>query len=87
MSNGECKRIYRDGIKSYHICAGSGPLSTSICRGDSGGPLFCTDSSNRQIQVGIVHAISSCGKPNIPSIFTRISEVANWISDNSKWSN
>lgn len=85
MSNTECSKVFEH-VKniSSNICAGSGRLSTSACRGDSGGPLFCTDDYNRHVQVGIVsYGEIPCGKPNVPTIYTRISEVAKWIAENA----
>nr|AEY79715.1 trypsin-like serine protease [Dugesia japonica] len=85
ISNSECGRIFSNvaDVRS-NICAGSGRLSTSSCRGDSGGPLFCTDGKRHHIQVGIVsYGTVPCGQPNIPSVYTRVSEVAGWIKANA----
>ena len=85
MSDDDCGKFFKNvRYTSSNICAGSGRLSTSACHGDSGGPLFCNDEFNRHIQVGITSYVGKiCGLPNIPTVFTRVSDVAQWIDLNS----
>lgn len=73
------------------MCAGDPDNPTSACRGDSGGPLVMQQSDvdgGGMVQVGIVsfglskignQVINSCGNPEVPTVYTRVSAVSNWI--------
>jgi len=61
----------------------------SICSGDGGGPLVLGKGEpeegpqNPIVQVGIVSSWGTrkCYDPRFPSVFTRISDVADWVKD------
>ena len=82
ISNKECSKKFAE-ITDKRICAGSGNSTTTTCFGDSGGPMFCRDSYNRRVQVGIVIGSVGCGIPYTPTVFVRISKFIVWIHENA----
>ncbi|XP_041862554.1 duodenase-1-like [Melanotaenia boesemani] len=60
------------------ICAGGSGTDKGFCQGDSGGPLVCND-----IAVGIVsfNKNSNCNYPDVPNVYTDISEYVPWINE------
>lgn len=64
------------------LCAGYHSGLISACKGDSGGPLMCTNAYDHWTVVGIMsHGIDGCdglqgGKPNR---FAKVSATTNWI--------
>jgi secreted trypsin-like serine protease len=50
----------------------------ALFQGDSGGPLV---ANNRL--VGIVSWGEGCGLPQFPGVYTKVSEVRNWIAANA----
>ena len=64
------------------VCAGHIPGGRGTCTGDSGGPLACVGSS---LETWTIHGLTSwakipCGGPDSPTVFTRVSAYADWIS-------
>jgi len=53
------------------------------CYGDSGGPLITKGSSTaNDVQLGIVsYAVFGCAKYGTPTVFTRVSNYASWIKN------
>uniref|UniRef100_A0A1A9WIZ6 CLIP domain-containing serine protease n=1 Tax=Glossina brevipalpis TaxID=37001 RepID=A0A1A9WIZ6_9MUSC len=72
-------------LRDEHICAGGQNLVDS-CRGDSGGPLGFRDKlfdHLRFIQFGVVSfGINSCGRIDMPGVYTNVSYHLQWITDN-----
>lgn len=64
------------------MCAG-GRKGFDTCKGDSGGPLMTTDSSNGTpywYMVGVVSfGASPCGLEGYPGVYTRVSAYMDWI--------
>uniref|UniRef100_A0A182RQF3 CLIP domain-containing serine protease n=1 Tax=Anopheles funestus TaxID=62324 RepID=A0A182RQF3_ANOFN len=78
--------LYVTLAEEWQMCAAGEGLVDS-CQGDSGGPLgFSVDVSGaRFVQFGIVSAgVRSCGKENVPGIYTRVSSYMDWIVANMK---
>ena len=48
-------------------------------QGDSGGPLVHLFGLNRMEQVGIVSWGIGCGKEDFPGVYTRVTEIRDWI--------
>lgn len=71
-------------IRSTFLCAGFSAGGVDTCRGDSGGPLACWDSSNsRYVLDGITSFGFGCANPRSPGIYTRVSEYSDWIARNT----
>lgn len=64
-------------VDDIMICAGAldGAGIADSCQGDSGGPLFDSDG----VLNGIVSFGAGCGRDGIPGVYTRVSEVADFI--------
>jgi hypothetical protein len=64
-------------IGASSLCAGESV--GKACSGDSGGPLVFTN--NGPMLVGIVSwtVEDSCGRPNIPNVYTRVASYNTWI--------
>jgi len=72
-----------------HVCAAVPGRRCSACFGDSGGPLYhtlqlrTTDADGPlatvPLVVGIVSGGVACALPGVPSVYTRVSHVAEWI--------
>ena len=69
-------------ISDAMLCAG-GQEGKDSCSGDSGGPLVRRLSSNQWVLSGIVSFGYSCGRRDIPAIYTRVSSIAGWIYETS----
>ncbi|OBU20131.1 serine protease [Photobacterium aquimaris] len=63
------------------------PIGPDSCKGDSGGPIFATDSEGNQLQMGIVSGGTTnnpvCGSMTRPSFYARVGNYTNWIEANS----
>jgi secreted trypsin-like serine protease len=68
-----------DDMDNYLICAGNTPtrFSTSICYGDSGGPLACKNQNDVWTVVGVTSFTSNCEM----SFFSRVSNYSTWLED------
>ncbi|WP_141734501.1 serine protease [Oligoflexus tunisiensis] len=62
---------FSDKIFPTSLCAYA--PATDSCQGDSGGPLFTYDGSQLTV-VGVVSWGLGCAQPDIPGIYTRVSE-------------
>ena len=49
-------------------------------QGDSGGPLVHKMAGGKMEQVGIVSWGIGCGKEDFPGVYTRVTEMRDWIS-------
>ena len=87
ITNTECKakgaiRGQFRGIGPMHVCAKSAYVSTSACKGDSGGPLFCYPRAQpgKVVQVGVVSfGDIPCAQRDMPVAYARISYALDWI--------
>ncbi|NWZ61257.1 GRAA protein, partial [Acrocephalus arundinaceus] len=62
-------------ITENMICAGAKNGGKDSCNGDSGGPLICNNEMK-----GITAFGKSCGKPNGPGVYTRLTkQYLEWI--------
>lgn len=77
ISNQQCTDM-RAPAGEDDICAGFAAGGTDICSGDSGGPLLVPDGEGGWLQVGIT-SHGTCGRPNGPGVYTRISSYVDWI--------
>jgi len=79
----DTSRKLRSGIiDSIQICAGSALTGADTCQGDSGGPLqIDREESCTYSIVGITSFGRSCGIPNVPGVYTRVSHYIEWIEE------
>ena len=70
-------------ILSGMICAGVPEGGKDTCQGDSGGPAIWTDSDLRSYLIGITSWGIGCAQPNLPGVYTRVTEYLDWIDDNT----
>lgn len=80
-NNGFCSGHYGIPITDNMLClTGVTPEDHSdTCLGDSGGPLIM-ESDGGFVQIGITSfGDSPCGQPDVPSVYTRVSQFQAWI--------
>lgn len=69
-------------VGTRQLCAGQSNQSErprDSCQGDSGGPLVRTGEDGCPILVGLVSYGPSCGVPDGPGVYTRVSAYSEWI--------
>jgi len=80
-TNERCKTSYGSnapgGITSHMMCASD--TNRDSCSGDSGGPLFTCPWGGRCTQIGIVSWGIGCAKPQYPGVYTRVTQMLEWI--------
>ncbi|XP_036898625.1 serine protease 55 [Sturnira hondurensis] len=75
----KCSKVFPKLTRNM-LCAGYENASYDSCQGDSGGPLVCTTESDKKwYQVGIVSWGRSCGKKDIPGVYTLLENYSPWI--------
>ena len=76
----QCKAAFTDaegqgGVTERMICAGYPQGGIDACQGDSGGPLLVSSGiPGLWRQTGIVSFGTGCALPNLPGVYTRVSE-------------
>ncbi|XP_072023771.1 testisin-like [Amphiura filiformis] len=80
IGSSSCQSI-DDTLTDNHICAaGTAQGGIDTCQADSGGPLACESTADDLWHlVGIVSSGEGCGRPNVPGIYTRVSQFISWI--------
>jgi len=62
------------------ICAIDFPRAeSSVCHGDSGGPLFARDPKRGWVEIGITEAVLYKCTTHRPQLFTRVDVLRKWI--------
>jgi len=81
VSESQCSFFYGNTITKNMFCAGAiqAGSTTDTCQGDSGSPML-VNSTSGFIQVGIVSFGGICGIPDEPAVYTRVSNLNNFIS-------
>ncbi|XP_053271940.1 chymotrypsinogen A [Pleuronectes platessa] len=80
VGNKECQCNSIFDITDKMICAWVRAGGIDSCQGDGGGGLV-TKVGSGWAAVGIVSFGNGCAKPNVPGIYTRVSEYMEWISN------
>ncbi|KAJ8922188.1 hypothetical protein NQ315_004123 [Exocentrus adspersus] len=70
-------------IQETQLCAGHEQGGIDACWADSGGPLMVKTEgqSNQLMVVGVVSTGIGCARPQLPGIYTRVSEYIPWIKE------
>ena len=84
IDNGECQKLWQGWpVPKSILCAGFASGGRDACHGDSGGPLS-VKIDERFLLVGIV-AAGTCGKPNGPGLYTRVTAFKEWIFNHTNY--
>ncbi|XP_056407880.1 transmembrane protease serine 11D-like isoform X2 [Hyla sarda] len=76
-------QMYGNLINPSMICAGYIEGQIDACQGDSGGPLVTTQNNGKWVLVGVVSFGDGCALPDRPGVYSRVTYLRNWISNNS----
>uniref|UniRef100_A0A3B3UAE3 Si:dkey-32n7.7 n=1 Tax=Poecilia latipinna TaxID=48699 RepID=A0A3B3UAE3_9TELE len=80
IGNRQCNCLLRTtSLTENMICAGVLSGGKDSCQGDSGGPMVSKQRS-RWIQSGVVSFGDGCARPNLPGVYTRVSQYQSWIN-------
>lgn len=75
-----CRSVYGRALTNNMICAaGTTSGGKDACQGDSGGPMFYQDAGIWYL-TGIISFGTSCARPNIPGVYTRVANYLSWIN-------
>lgn len=66
------------GMEDNMLCAGHVEGGTSVCNGDSGGPLISMVTGEL---IGVTSWGVGCARPNYPAVFARVSSAEDWICE------
>ena len=80
VDDGTCRTSYGASLDAATmVCAGAPNIDS--CYGDSGGPLFATETGSR-VQVGIVSWGKGCAKRRYPGVYSEVNNPAirGWIT-------
>lgn len=90
-----CRRAYPEkALDERHLCAGYPDGGISTCKGDSGGPLVIELEPFGRVLLGLVafgrmdrlgRDPRVCALKGAYSVFTRVSEFADWITETAVW--
>ncbi|XP_067433234.1 transmembrane protease serine 9-like [Thunnus thynnus] len=80
LGNRQCNCLNGVGtVTDNMICAGVLAGGKDSCQGDSGGPMV-NQQGSVWVQSGIVSFGFGCARPNLPGVYTRVSNYQSWIN-------
>ncbi|CAH0592701.1 unnamed protein product [Chrysodeixis includens] len=79
INQSRCNTRYDGSLTANMLCAGWLDVGgRDACTNDNGGPLY-----HKGVVVGIVSFRYSCGDPQYPGVYTRVSSYTSWIQNNA----
>ncbi|MBI1295384.1 trypsin-like serine protease [bacterium] len=78
VPNAACGQVW-NGITANMLCAGYTEGGKDSCGGDSGGPLVAGTPGNWKLAGLVSFGSVTCGEPNVPGVYTRVSRFVDWI--------
>ncbi|XP_066914259.1 uncharacterized protein [Clytia hemisphaerica] len=76
----ECVGNYGSRIGDSMFCAGYRDGGVDACQGDSGGPLQCKDG-NKWVLWGITSWGIGCARPDRAGVYSKVTQVVDWIEE------
>jgi secreted trypsin-like serine protease len=85
VSNAECNKpeSYDGRVSENMFCAGLREGGKESCQGDSGGPVV-SRVTGANVLVGIVSFGDGCARRLKYGVYTRVSQISQWIADTMK---